>query len=86
MALGGYIYFDALGWKGIPFVLAIVFLAMLAIFLVRTLVVSPKLMQLEVTKQEAVIPVALRKQLLVVTVLSVLAMGAFLVLLAMMFS
>lgn len=85
-ALGGYIYFDPKGWPGIPFVLALLFLGITALFLVRTLILSPKLMQLEVSKQEAVIPTSLRKQLYLMLVLTGLGMGTFLTLLTLQFS
>jgi hypothetical protein len=86
MALGGYIYFDYLGWLGVPFVLGALFFLVAAVFLCRTLLISPRLMNLEVSKQEAVIPAPLQKQLVIVSILSVLVIGAFVVLLAMQFS
>lgn len=86
IGLGGYIYFDAVGWPGIPFVLSLVFVLVLAVFLVRTLVFTPQLMKLEVSKQEAVIPLVLQKWLYIMFVLSVVVIGGFLTLLAMQFS
>lgn len=77
IALGGYIYFNAIGWAGLPFVLTILFIPLVAVFLVRTLVFAPKLMALEVSKQEAVIPVPLRKSLYVMFVLGLLTIGSF---------
>ncbi len=86
VALGGYIYFDAIGWPGIPFVLALIFIPLLAVFLVRTLVFSPKLMRLEVSKQEAVIPMNIQKWMYVMFVLSLVTIGAFLTLTVMLFA
>jgi hypothetical protein len=86
MLLGGYIYFDHIGWPGIPFVLGLLFIPLVAVFLVRTLVISPKLMKLEVSKQEAVIPLQLRRTLYLMFVLSVLSVGSFLVFLTMQFA
>jgi hypothetical protein len=86
LALGGYIYFDALGWPGIPFILGLVYILVLAVFLVRTLVIAPKLMKLSVSKQEAAIPLPLQKQLYLMFVLSFITLGGFLVLLTMQFS
>ncbi|HSI20994.1 MAG TPA: hypothetical protein VLA04_04850 [Verrucomicrobiae bacterium] len=81
MAIGGYIYFGAAGWPGIPFILAIVFILMAAVFITRSFVLSPKLMAIEVTKQEAAIPKKLQKLNYLFFVLSVITVGSFLTLL-----
>ena len=82
MALGGYVYFDHIGWSGVPFVLTLIFIPMVVLFLVRTLVISPKLMALEVNKQEAVIPLPLRRTMYIMFVLSVIVIGSFMTFLA----
>lgn len=86
LGLGGFIYFDAIGWPGIPFILGIIFFLVLAVFLVRSLVFSPRLMKLEVSKQEAAIPMELQKWLYLMFVLGVVTLGSFLVFLTMQFS
>ncbi|MCC2631834.1 MAG: hypothetical protein K0S20_533 [Patescibacteria group bacterium] len=82
-AIGGYIYFDKKGWVGIPFVMVLVFIALIAAVLVRTLRVSPQVEELEVTKKEATIPLTLRKKLVASFVVELVAIGAILTLLSL---
>jgi hypothetical protein len=86
IALGGYIYFDAIGWPGIPFFLGVIFILITAVYLVRTLWFSPQLMKLEVSKQEAAIPLPLLKWQYIFFILSTITLGGFILLLTMQFS
>jgi hypothetical protein len=83
VGLGGYIYFDNSTWAGIPFLLGVIYFLIAAVFLTRTFGLSRKLMALEVSKQEATIPLALRKQHYIMFVLSLVTVGSFLLFLTM---
>jgi hypothetical protein len=78
LALGGYSYFNRTGWTGLPFLLLLLFLILVILFLYQTLRVSPRLMELEVSKREATIPTPMRKRLFLLFVLTLLSLGAFL--------
>jgi hypothetical protein len=86
MAIGGYIYGGATGWLGAIFVLSIIFTVLAIIFLVRTFKLSPQLMQLEVSKQEATIPSALQRRLYISFAATLVGMIGFLVVLTMHFT
>ena len=61
LAIGGYIFFNTAGWIGIPFVLLLLFLLLLIAFLYETLAVSPRVAALEIVKDEAALPLSVRK-------------------------
>ena len=82
MALGGYIYFDKVGWVGIPFVLALLFIPILLNMLYHTFSLSPRVSQLEVTKKEATIPFILRKRWFFSSMISLFSLGAFIIFLS----
>jgi hypothetical protein len=86
MIIGGYMYFDRLGWVGIPFVLALLFIVIVANMLYQTLDISPKVSRLEVTKQEATIPFSLRKRYFLSSLVSLFSVGAFITYLSMYLS
>jgi hypothetical protein len=77
MAIGAYIVFDRLGWIGIPFVLVLLFLVIVANMLYVTLSLSRRVTQLEVVKKESTIPFDLRKRWFFSTLISVFSIGAF---------
>ena len=80
--MGGFIYFDKVGWVGIPFVLVLLFIVMVINLLFVTLNLSPKVAALEVHSREATIPVDLRKRWFVTSLVNMLSVGGFIILLA----
>ena len=83
VAIGGYMYFVRIGWAGLPFLITVLFVPLLAAILVDTLVLSPQVKKSEVSRKEADIPLLLRKKLFVAFVVEFIIMVAFLVFLAM---
>ena len=79
-------YFDKQGWVGIPFVLAAIFIVIVANMLYQTLDIGPKVAQLEVTKLEATIPFALRKRYFLSSLVSLFSLGALITFLSMYLS
>jgi len=59
--MGGVIFLQKIGLTGIPFVLTLLYIPLLIVFLYQTLGIYPKLNKVEITKQEAAIPLGLRK-------------------------
>ena len=76
-------FFDKLGWIGLPFVMALIFVVIVTNMLYLTLDLSPKLSKLEVTKKEATISLPLRKRTMVSTVISVITLVSFILFLSM---
>lgn len=82
VAIGGYMYFTSQEWAGIPFVLMVIFIVLLISLLVYTFRLSPQIGQLEVTKQEATVPLPLRKKVYVSFIVSFLSLASFVTLLS----
>lgn len=84
MAIGGYIYLSQVGiWTGLPFVLMVLFAIMLVDLLVSTLVLTPQIMRIEVSRKEAALPLPLRRKMFAEFVVGLLSIGAFVTLLSM---
>jgi hypothetical protein len=83
VALGGYMYFARHSWSGLPFLIAAVYIPVLVVTLVDTLILSSKVKQVEVSRKEANIPLALRKQLFATFVLGTLSLIGLIVLVTM---
>lgn len=79
MLLSGAAYFDKVGWLGIPFVLSLLSLLILANMLYLTLKLSPKVASLSVSdiQGQATIPFPLRKRWFFSTLVSLFSFGAF---------
>jgi len=77
IAIGAYIVFSHYGWVGIPLVLSLIFIPMVANMLYLTFNLSQKVELLEVTKKEATIPFALRKRWFFSSLVSLFSFGAF---------
>jgi hypothetical protein len=86
VALGGYIYFNKVGWLGLPFVLTVLFIPTVLSLLYETIYLKREIVQLEVTKREATIPQPLRRKMMINFVVSLLSIGSFLTIFAMYFS
>lgn len=82
-AMGGYIFFDRLGWNGIPFVLGLIFVINIINNLFITFKLSPKLAELEITKKEAAIPLEMRKKWFFSSMVNLITLLGFLVYLAL---
>ncbi len=74
--IGGYTYLNKVGWVGIAFVLVVIYVLLAALQLVYSFTMSRKLAALEVTKQEATIPVTIRKWLYAYFFVSFLGFGS----------
>lgn len=81
IAVGAYIYFQKVGWLGMPFLLVFIFIFFLISQLYNTFRLSPQLLAIEVTKREATIPLELRKRLFATSILSLLSMALIIILL-----
>ncbi|MBU6389148.1 hypothetical protein KGQ71_01395 [Patescibacteria group bacterium] len=79
MAIFSYLFFRDDSWLGIPFVMFLVFIPLLISLLYQTIVLSPRVAALEVTKKEATIPFALRKRWFFSFLVSFFSLGAILV-------
>lgn len=86
MFVGGILFFQKSGLLGIPFVITILFILTLIAFLFQTLSLTPKLMKVEVTKQEAAIPLRLRKAWFFTSLAELLTLLPIIVLLAIFFA
>ena len=82
-ALGGYMYFTHNSWSGLPFILVALFIPIIVVMLVDTLVLSPQIKQVEVSRKEASLPLLLRKKLFVTFVLNTVLIVTFVVLFTM---
>ena len=86
LAIGGYIFFNTAGWIGIPFVLLLLFILVLITFLYETVLLSPRVARLEVVKDEAALPLTLRKSWFFIGFIEAILLIAAVVLLAMYLS
>ncbi|MEI6478293.1 MAG: hypothetical protein WCO52_04900 [bacterium] len=82
-ALGAFMHFDRVGWIGVPFVMGAVFVALLIVMGYHTILLSPQIRAIEVSKREATLPDGLRKRLYVTFGLSLVSLSAITVLLSM---
>ena len=83
IAIGGYIFFNTVGWIGIPFVLLLLFVGLLIAFLYETISLSPRVAALEIVKDEAALPLAIRKAWFFTGFIEALLLIATIVLLGM---
>lgn len=82
-AVGMYLYYDRIGWVGIPFILALVFVLVVIAFLIYTIGFSRRMLgKLPVTEEEAVIPKNVRIRLISYFVVNLILLVGFITLFA----
>jgi len=83
LAIGSSIVFNHTGWYGLPFVLTVLFIVIVANMAYVTFSLSRRVEALEVSKREATIPFALRKRWFFSSLVSLFSFGAFITYLGM---
>ena len=77
MLIGGYIFFDKKGWTGIPFVLALLMIPIVACLIYQTWKLSPAVARLSVDEDGKVkVPFSLRKRWFFTFLISLISLGA----------
>jgi hypothetical protein len=86
MLLGGYSYFGHYSWIGLSFLILINYLIVAGLFIFSMWRFTPRILELEVNKRQATIPLALRKRLFFNFIFSAIFLATLVLMTAMYLS